>query len=312
MGELRRYRSFVSDNIRWEGFAFRPGDIVISTPPKSGTTWMQRLCALLVFDSTELHRPLAEISPWLDMQTNDLASVLGLLESQEHRRFIKTHTPLDGLPFDHRATYICVGRDPRDVALSWVNHLANMDMERFVAVRAAAVGLDDLPELGPPPEPPPDDPVERFWRWADDDAGAMVSVTLAGVLHHLRTFWDRRDHPGIALFHYGDLLADLPGQLGRLAQVLSIDLAPGRLEELAEAATFERMKQDADTVVPDVGNRIWVSNSSFFHRGSSGQWRDLLDEEGLERYERRVAALAPADLAQWAHKGWLEAPAPTG
>src|SRR5262249_38699700 len=35
---------------RWEGFEFRPGDIVISTPKKCGTTWTQMLCALLIFD----------------------------------------------------------------------------------------------------------------------------------------------------------------------------------------------------------------------------------------------------------------------
>jgi hypothetical protein len=45
-----RYRSILADSSRWDGFAFRPGDIVISTPPKCGTTWTQMLCALLIFD----------------------------------------------------------------------------------------------------------------------------------------------------------------------------------------------------------------------------------------------------------------------
>ena len=61
MSGLKRYRSVVADSARWGGFAFRPGDIVISTPPKCGTTWMQTLCAMLVFDATEFNPPLAEI-----------------------------------------------------------------------------------------------------------------------------------------------------------------------------------------------------------------------------------------------------------
>src|SRR3954447_1557463 len=96
--ERKRYRSVVADSVRWDGFQFRDSDIVISTPPKCGTTWMQTMCALLVFDSVDLDQPLAKISPWLDMQLADRADVVASLDAQKHRRFIKTHTPLDGLP----------------------------------------------------------------------------------------------------------------------------------------------------------------------------------------------------------------------
>jgi hypothetical protein len=128
VADRKRYRSFVHDSARWEGFRFRDGDIVISTPPKCGTTWTQMMCALLIFRTTDLPASLAELSPWLDMQTRPLAEVLADLDGQTHRRFIKTHTPLDGLPFDERATYLHVARDPRDVALSSENHMAKMDL----------------------------------------------------------------------------------------------------------------------------------------------------------------------------------------
>ena len=304
MAELQRYRSFVSDNARWDGFPFRAGDVVISTPPKCGTTWMQTLCAMLVLDTVELPAPLSEISPWLDMQTNDPVAIRARLDAQQHRRIIKTHTPMDGLPFDERVTYICVGRDPRDASLSWDHHMANMDMANLVTARANAVGLDDLEEFGPMPEPPPPDPRERFWMWAGDDKGVLVSTTLASLFRHLRTFWDIRDQPGIALFHYGDLLADLPGEVRRLAGVLAIDVTDAQVTAIADAAAFDTMKRQADAFVPDVANRIWQSNTDFFHRGTSGQWRDLLDEEDLRRYHARVAELAPPDLAAWAHGGW--------
>src|SRR6188508_1212521 len=93
-----RYRSLIADSARWDGFAFRPGDVVISTPPKSGTTWTQMLCALLIFDGPAFPAPLGDISPWLDMNIRPLAEVTAALTAQAHRRFIKTHTPLDGLP----------------------------------------------------------------------------------------------------------------------------------------------------------------------------------------------------------------------
>src|SRR5690242_5213672 len=130
-----RYRTFVDDSARWDGFAFRPGDIVISTPPKAGTTWTQMLCALLILQDPDLgHQTLTQLSPWLDMLTRTRADVFAQLAAQTHRRFIKTHTPLDGLPIEEQVTYVCVGRDPRDAAVSWFHHMANVDMEAGLGV----------------------------------------------------------------------------------------------------------------------------------------------------------------------------------
>ena len=97
-----RYRSLIQDNARWDGFEFRPSDIVISTPPKCGTTWTQMLCALLIFDGPEFPAPLSQLSPWLDQTIRPLDEVCAAYDAQQHRRFIKTHTPLDGLPLHRR------------------------------------------------------------------------------------------------------------------------------------------------------------------------------------------------------------------
>lgn len=303
--DLVRYRSLVEDSARWEGFPFRADDIVISAPLKSGTTWMQTLCAMLVFNGLQSGRPLADVSPWLDMQLYKRAEVVASLEAQEHRRVIKTHTPLDGIPFAEGVTYVCMARDPRDVALSLQHHVANLDLDAFLAARARAVGLSDLEELGRP-EPLPEDPSEWFWLWVYSDSRKLPVVpALVDVLHHVETFWERRHHPQVHLFHYSDLLANLPGQLHRLAGVLSIDVTGKRIEQVAAGATFERMKERADELVPAADRNIWRSNSDFFHRGHDGQWRELLGDEDLRRYQRRVAQLATPDVAGWAHTGWL-------
>jgi aryl sulfotransferase len=296
MTALRRYRTVVSDSALWAGFRFRPGDLVISPPAKSGTTWMQMLCALLVFDTAELHRPLTEISPWLDAVTYDTEATLAELESQRHRRFIKTHTPLDGLPFHPEVTYICVGRDPRDAMLSFERAMANINPAAMVAS-----GFD--PAAGAPPS---EDPLERFWLWADGEFTndqTSFGSTLANVIHHVQTFWDRRDEPQVALFHYEDLKTDLPGQLSRLAAALSIEKSEQRLEELAAAAAFDRMRDRADELAPGIDAKLWRDNREFFHSGTSGKWRQLLDKAAVERYHQRVAELAPPDLATWLHTG---------
>jgi aryl sulfotransferase len=299
----KRYRSVVADSARWEGFTFRPGDIVISTPPKCGTTWMQRLVALLVFDGPGLPAPMAKVSPWLEMQLATTTDVIATLDAQTHRRFIKSHTPLDGIPFDHDVTYLCVGRDPRDVAVSSRHHMQNMNLERFMATRAAAVGLDDLAQLGinepGPPEPLDDAAALRAWIESDTD---ITSMSLAFVLRHQVSFWEARDRPNVAIFHYAELLDDLPGQLQRLAGMLGYDIDGERAEQLAAEASFEAMKSNAEQVVPNTDIGLWHSADGFLHRGTSGQWRDVFTDDDLARYDERVRKLAPPDLLRWLHR----------
>ncbi len=122
-----RYRSHDEDSGRWLDFDLRAGDIVISTRSRSGTTWMQMICALLIFQDPELPAPLPELSPWIDWLVFPKEPMLARLDAQQHRRFVKTHTPLDGIPIDHRATYIIVARSPLE---QWLPQWIDWDGDR--------------------------------------------------------------------------------------------------------------------------------------------------------------------------------------
>jgi hypothetical protein len=296
------YRNVLVDSTRWDAIELRDDDIIISTPAKCGTTWMQTCVALLVFQTPELPAPLAELSPWVDMLTWPLDELVALLDAQEHRRFLKTHTPLDGLPWNPKVTYVGVGRDPRDVALSWDDHMANMDMGALFTARVNAVGMDDLEPAMLPPVPP-DDPVDRFWAWVDISADDDCMVGLENAVRHLAGFWERRDEPNIALFHYADMKADLDGTMRRLADVLGIDVPAERWDGLVHAATFEQMKQHADRLAPDTTHGIWQDNTKFFREGRSGRWRDVVADADLDRYFARVRDLGlDPDLVEWLHR----------
>ena len=58
MTAVRRYEASMYDSNRWDGFELRPGDIIISTPPKCGTTWTQMICALLILAGTGAPAPV--------------------------------------------------------------------------------------------------------------------------------------------------------------------------------------------------------------------------------------------------------------
>jgi hypothetical protein len=304
MGELRRYHNFGFDSFRWKGFPFRADDIVISTPPKSGTTWMQMMCALLILQETSFDQPLTVMSPWFEKLTEPRESVVATLEAQTHRRFIKAHLPFDALPRDPRVKYISVGRDPRDVAVSWMHHEANVDIGRLVTLRIDAVGLDDADEL-PPLRELPSDPRERFWYWIDEPADTVSPSSLAMTLHHHATFWSERADPNVALFHYADMLRDLRAEMRRLAVFLEIDVPDSKWAELVEAASFASMRARSKELSPEVTTGV-VNADTFFRRGASGDWREFIQTDDDHRhYLARVAALAEPELAQWVHAGPL-------
>jgi hypothetical protein len=245
---------------------------------------MQMILAMLVFQTPELPARLASLSPWLDMVTRPRTEVFADLAAQEHRRFVKTHTPLDGLPEVDGVTYVVVGRDPRDAAISWANHLANLDMAWILEARARSAEVDGI-ELSPPPPPPPSDP------------DTIVRQTVG----HLRSFWEARDRLDVAFFHYDDLLADLAGEMRRLADHLGISVAEDAWPSLVEAATIDSMRGRAADVVPGAGVDQWKDPDGFFRSGTSGQWRDDLDDEGSDHYADLVRSLAPPDLVEWLH-----------
>ena len=289
-----RYRSADEDSARWDDFAFRPGDLVISTRSKSGTTWVQMICALLVFQDPALPAPLSTLSPWLDWLLEPHADVLARLEAQPHRRFLKTHTPLDGIPIDPRATYIVVARHPLDVAVSLFHQGANLDRARMAAL---------LGKPAPAPSAkPPRSIRDALLAWIEaDPAPADALDSLPGIFWHLGDAWQRRDTPNVVLMHYADLLADLGGQMRRLADRLGIEVSEARWPALIDAASFAQMRARADDLAPDPAG-VLKDRSAFFRGGGSGAGRALLTGEELARYHQRAARLAPADLRAWLHR----------
>jgi hypothetical protein len=292
----RRYRSSDEDSARWLDFSFRPGDIVISTRSKSGTTWAQMICALLVFGTADLPAPLPTLSPWLDWLIVPRDEVVAQLTAQQHRRFIKTHTPLDGLPLDDRATYVVVARHPLDMAVSLYHQSVNLN-------RARIQELTGTPRPAPDsPAPPPPTLHEALVTWINKDVDPAEELdSLPGVMWHLSDAWARRHEPNVLLVHYDDLSADLAGEMRRIASHLGITMPEETWPELVHAAGFTQMRARAGRLAPDPAG-IMKDTGAFFRRGRSGAGREVLSDAEFAHYHRRAAALAPADLLAWLHR----------
>ena len=288
-----RYRSPDEDSARWLDFAFRAGDIVISTRSKSGTTWMQMICALLVFQTPELPAPLPVLSPWLDWLITPRDEVYAALAAQGHRRFIKTHTPLDGLPLDPRVTYVVVARHPLDLAVSLYHQGANLDRDRLRELIGRPQPAATAPERVP----------LHDWltAWIGRDVEPVEALdSLPGVLWHLSDAWARRHDDNVLLVRFADLLDDLAGQMRQIADRLAITVPGPAWSALVDAATFEQMRIRAADVVPDPAG-VLKDRTAFFRTGRAGLWQAVLTDAEHRRYAARAATLAPPDLLAWLH-----------
>lgn len=289
-GQPRKTRELQNhhfDSTIWNDFHFRDGDIVISTYAKSGTTWMQQIMAQLLF-AGDPNVPVADISPWVDMRVPPKVVKLAALESQTHRRFLKTHLPVDALVMSAKAKYVYVGRDGRDVLWSLYNHHCAAN-DTWYAL------LNDTPgRVGPPISKPGRDVRQYFLEWLEKDG-----YPFWPMWENVRSWWAIRDLANVRFVHFAELKADLPGEMRKLATFLDIPVDEARWPQIVQQCTFEYMKANASKVAPLGGIVFDGGAESFIHKGTNGRWRDILTAEDVARYESRARAELGADCAAW-------------
>jgi aryl sulfotransferase len=302
----REYRSWVIDSRRWKSYRPRPDDIVIATYPKCGTTWTQRIVSLLVFQTPE-PKPIMQISAWIDQRFSEpTEAVLAQIEAQEHRRFLKSHLPLDGLPFYDKVKYIHVARDGRDACMSLHNHGTGLSAD--VLERLDKIGSEDE-TIGRPYPRLPEHPAEFFHQWItqaaepfDKHGGPTLSY-----FHFQRTWWEARHRPNVLFVHYNDLKADLSGEMHRIADFLGISVTEDIWPELVAAAGFNAMRRDGDALMSAVAGVFQGGSQRLFFKGTNEQWRGIFRDEDLALYDATVGAMLSPECAKWVASGRLGA-----
>lgn len=250
---------------------------------------MQGIVSSLSWPAGDAPDDLHRRSPWIDARFTPIEDLLAHVDGQQHRRFIKTHSPADCVPILGECKYIAMYRDGRDALMSWANHRGVMRPEVVEFLNATGA------EEGLPPIPPWDGDMDTlFEQWAND----CSSIT------HLASWWPLR-REGFAYFvHHNDLKADPEGEIGRVADFLDIEVPEDRWPETIERCGLSEMRDEERR-----NGRIEMvfenGADSFFHKGTNGRWRSVPTPEKIDRYDALVADGLSDDAANWLESGSL-------
>jgi hypothetical protein len=214
--------------------AWRDGDIVISVPLKSGTTWTMNIVhQLRAGGDPDLEDVYVDV-PWLELVPGPGATpdeIVRRIDAMpdDRRRAFKTHAAPKTLPYhapgsDVDVQYVVVVRNPEEVLASFYPFvkahadewfaLWNMDKHEFLP--------PDLPSF-----------FESFGK-------QMLPNALFGFL---AGWWPLRHAPNVLLMHFADMKRDHEGSVRRIADFLGFELTAEQWPAVLEYTSFRWMKR---------------------------------------------------------------------
>lgn len=299
----RVYQNHHLDSTRWDLYEPREGDVIVTTSYKAGTTWTQQILYQFFHGRKQKPPPFDEVTPWPDARfrpppREELAAALEALESP---RILKSHLPLDGLPYYPEVRYLVVARDPRDVFMSFYNHYSGYTELAMSLMNAPDIVGDPLPRC-------PEDPRELWQSWITRGWFEWESegYPFWANLGHTGSYWPFRALPNFHFLHYADMLEDLPAAVREIADFVGVDLSEEDHARAVEATTFENAKAKAVAAETASGlkSRIFEGGADrFFFKGTNGRWKGVLNDADLELYEAAKRRVLTPDCARWLEEG---------
>ena len=294
--KTREYQNFAMDSTFWNDFKFRGDDIFISSYGKAGTTWTQQIVAQFIFEGVTDDKPIGDISQWVEFRIPTLNVKLPMIEVQDHRRFLKTHLPVDALVFSPEVKYIYVARDGRDVLWSMFNHHVHLNNILYDGLKALPV------QFGPIIEPPRTQNIrEYFLDWLNEDG-----FPFWAFWENIRTWWDIRHLPNVHFVHYQNLKNNMEGEMEIIGAYLGYDvgaITKGKWDDYVRQCTFTHMKNNAPNSTP-MGGALWDGGAQVFvNKGTNKRWTDTLTADDIEQYEKRALEELGPECAYWLATG---------
>jgi hypothetical protein len=212
---------------------WRDGDIVISVPPKSGTTWTMNIVHQLRSGGDPDFVDIYSEVPWLEFVPGPDSSfdeLVARFDAMPHdrRRAFKSHAAPPTLPYQHPDSgpdvrYVIVARNPDEAVASF---------PPFIAAHSDAwFDLWQMPKDG---VVAPD--FETFF------AGMGSHMLVPMIFGFMAAWWPLRHESNVMLVHYADLKREPQASVHRIADFLGFDVPDAQWPAILEYTSFPWMK----------------------------------------------------------------------
>lgn len=296
--ETRRGPPWIDPTIQ-QKIAWRDGDVVISVPAKSGTTWTMNIVHQLLTGGRTDFRDIYEEVPWLEFvaypgQPHD--AVVERVEAMppDRRRAFKTHSAPPGIPFmadgaSRKVKYIVVFRNPEEALVSF---------RPFLEKHADA--WYDLWQMPRGAMCRPD-----FASFYDEvvDGHGMQGMFFG----FLAAWWPLRNEPNVLFMHFSDMKRDHEGAIRTIAEFLGLDPGDGAWPAILEYTSFPWMKRNEEMFEGrTLGGSVPVlDHGAMIRKGAAGEARADGMTDAISAHLRRVGEQMVPDRAalDWYYTG---------
>ena len=295
----RIYQNHHLDSTRWNLYQPRVDDVIVTTSYKSGTTWVISIIYQLLYGKKTDEFPREKVVRWFDCRwTPKWEDLAKWVADFKQRRIIKSHLPLDGLPYYPQVKYIIVARDSRDVFMSWYNHYSNYTEHAFKLINETP-GL-----IGNKLPPCPKDPRVAWQEWITRGWFDWENEGYPwwGNMHHTKTFWEFRDLPNFLFLHFNDLLKDLKHYIKVIADFIEVKIDNSdlvRIENETQFNTVKKMAIEASKNSKNVRQFFKGGRNTFIYKGTNGRWKGVLTKEDLNLYEKAKKRILTPECVKW-------------
>jgi len=278
--------------------AWRDGDVVISVPPKSGTTWTMNIVHQLLTGGTAEFRDIYEEVPWIEFlghpeQTHQ--EVLDRVEAMpaDRRRAFKTHSAPPGVPFlqdgaDREVKYIVVFRNPEEALVSFKPFLEKHSDEWF-----------DLWQMPREALCRPDFPT--FYSEVIDAHGMQ-----GAFFGFLSAWWPLREERNVLFLHFSDMKRDHEGSIRKVADFLEAEPGDDQWPEILEFTSFPWMKRNEDKFEANTAGKVPILKSgAMIRKGETGKAKSdgMTDEISAHLREVGRQICPDGDAVSWLYEG---------